>query len=59
MSNKIRVSDLPEFDAAKYLGSHEAIAEYLTAAIEDGDPGLVAGALSDVARAQDGTTRRR
>jgi probable addiction module antidote protein len=52
MSDSIRVSDLPEFDAAKYLDSDEAIAAYLTAAIEAGEPGLLAAALGDVVRAR-------
>jgi probable addiction module antidote protein len=52
MSKKIRVADLPEFDAAEYLDSEEAIAEYLTAMIEDGDSALLAAALGDIARAR-------
>jgi len=30
MSKKIKVSELPEFDAAEYLNSEEDIAAYLT-----------------------------
>ena len=37
MVKKIRIADLPEFDATEYLDSEEAIAEYLTAMIEGGD----------------------
>lgn len=40
------------WDAAEYLDSPEAIASYLEAAFEDGDPALIAAALGDVARAQ-------
>lgn len=40
------------WDPADHLGSPEAIAEYLTAAFEDGDPKLIAAALGDVARAR-------
>jgi len=40
------------FDATEYLDSPEMIAAYLTAAFEDGDPALIASAISDVARAQ-------
>ena len=40
------------WDPADHLGSPEAIAEYLTAAFEDGDPKLIASALGDVARAR-------
>jgi probable addiction module antidote protein len=39
------------WDAAEYLDKPEAIAEYLEAAFEDGDPALIAVALGDVARA--------
>jgi probable addiction module antidote protein len=39
------------WDAAEYLDNPEAIAGYLEAAFEDGDPALVAAALGDVARA--------
>lgn len=40
------------FDAADYLDSEEAIAEYLAAAFEDGDPRLIAKTLGDIARAR-------
>lgn len=40
------------WDPADHLGSPEAVAEYLTAAFEDGDPKLIAAALGDVARAR-------
>jgi probable addiction module antidote protein len=52
MSKKIRVADLPEFDAAEYLDSEEAVAEYLTAMIDGGDPAMLAAALGDIARAR-------
>ena len=39
------------WDAAEYLESPDAIASYLEAAFEDGDPALIAVALGDVARA--------
>ncbi len=39
------------WDASEYLNSPEAIAEYLEAVFEDGDPSLIAAALGDVARA--------
>ena len=39
------------WDVAEYLDKPEAIAEYLEAAFEDGDPALIAAALGDVARA--------
>lgn len=40
-----------EYDSAEFLGSEEAIAEYLLAASEDGDANHVARALGVVARA--------
>lgn len=40
------------FDAADYLDSDEAVAEYLTAALEDPDPDLFLTAIKDVARAR-------
>ena len=39
------------WDASEYLDSPEAIAEYLGAVFEDGDPALIAAALGDIARA--------
>ncbi|NRR32030.1 putative addiction module antidote protein [Oxalobacteraceae bacterium] len=44
--------ELDEFDASEYLTSDEAIAAYLTEALECGDAGLVAQALGNVARAR-------
>lgn len=44
------------WDAAEHLGSDEAVAEYLSAAIEDGDSKLIAAAIGDIARAR-GMTR--
>ncbi len=41
-----------KWEPAEYLGSPKAIAAYLETAFEDGDPALIATALSDVARAQ-------
>jgi len=40
------------WDAAEHLATAEAIAAYLDAALEDGDPKLVAAALGDAARAR-------
>jgi len=50
--NKINASELPEFDAAQYLDSDEAIAEYLTAILAENDTALLAAALGDIARAR-------
>ncbi len=52
MAKKIRVADLPEFDATEYLDDEKAIAEYLTAMMEGGDPAMLAAALGDIARAR-------
>ena len=40
------------WDAADHLTSKEAIAAYLEAVIEDGDPQLIAAALGDIARSK-------
>ena len=44
------------WDAADYLETEEDIVFYLEAAFEDGDPGLIAAALGDIARAKGMTT---
>lgn len=43
---------LTEFDASAYLDSEEVIAEYLTAALEDGDPDVFLTAVGNVAKAR-------
>jgi probable addiction module antidote protein len=40
------------WDAVDHLKSDEEITAYLEAALEDGDPALVAAALGDIARAK-------
>jgi probable addiction module antidote protein len=40
------------WDPVEHLATAEDIAEYLSAALEDGDPKLVAAAIGDVARAR-------
>jgi probable addiction module antidote protein len=52
MSKRIKVADLPEFDAARYLQSESSIAAYLTDILEANDAGLLAAALGDIARAR-------
>ena len=52
MTKRIKISDLPEFDAAEYLNSEEDIAEYLTTVLEENNPALLAAALGDIARAR-------
>ena len=44
------------WDAADYLETEEDIVLYLEAAFEDGDPGLIAAALGNIARAKGMTT---
>ncbi len=43
---------LSEFDASAYLDNEEVIAEYLTAALEDGNPDVFLAALGHVAKAR-------
>jgi probable addiction module antidote protein len=43
---------LREFDPARYLSDDAAIAEYMTAILEEGDPDLLLLALGDIARAR-------
>jgi probable addiction module antidote protein len=52
MSKRIKVADLPEFDAARYLDSESSIAAYLTDILEANDAALLAAALGDIARAR-------
>ena len=52
MKKRIKVADLPEFDATRYLDSETAIAAYLTDILEANDAGLLASALGDIARAR-------
>jgi probable addiction module antidote protein len=52
MKKRIKVAELPEFDAAPYLVDDESVAAYLTDILEADDPGLLAAALGDIARAR-------
>ncbi|MEY3252585.1 MAG: hypothetical protein RL227_1558, partial [Pseudomonadota bacterium] len=52
MSARIKVDELPAFDAAPYLDSDEAIAAYLTDILQANDAGLLSAALGDIARAR-------
>ena len=40
------------WDPAEHLGDKKAIAAYINAALEDGEPAVITAALGDVARAQ-------
>ena len=52
MTKKIKISEIPEFDAAEYLTSDEEVAAYLTMIREENDAALLAAALGDLARAR-------
>jgi probable addiction module antidote protein len=52
MTKRIKVTDLPDFDAAPYLDIEASIAAYLTDILEANDPALLAAALGDIARAR-------
>lgn len=52
MTKRIKVADLPDFDAVPYLDSEEAIAAYLTDILTANDPALLAASLGDIARAR-------
>ena len=52
MAKKLKVSELQEFDAAEYLSTEEDVAAYLTTALEENDPALLAAAIGDIARAR-------
>jgi len=52
MNKKLKIRDLPRFDAAKYLDDEKAIAVFLTDIIAANDAGLLASALGDIARAR-------
>lgn len=45
-------ADVKPFDAAEYLDNDEAIAEYLTATMDDPNPDVFLAALGDVAKAR-------
>ena len=49
MKKKTKIKILP-WDPVLYLKTEEDIAQYLDAALEDGDPALVAAVLGDIAR---------
>ena len=43
---------LRDFDASSYLDNDEVVAEYLTAALEDGNPDVFLAAVGNVAKAR-------
>lgn len=52
MTKTIKISELPEFDMAEHLPDEQAIAEYLTIVLEEGDSAELMHALGTVARAR-------
>lgn len=52
MRKKIPKMKTRSWDAVEHLRSEADMAAYLEAALEDGDPALVAAALGDIARAK-------
>ena len=52
MVRKVKVAELPTFDMAAYLDSDEAVAEYLSQVLSDGDEGELAHALGNIAKAR-------
>ncbi|MFO1269765.1 MAG: addiction module antidote protein [Rubrivivax sp.] len=52
MTKPKAVRKLHEFDPARYLTDDAAIAEYMTAILEEGDHDLLLLALGDIARAK-------
>ena len=46
------MTSFTKFDASEFLDNDEVIAEYLAAALEDGDPDFFTTALGDVAKAR-------
>jgi probable addiction module antidote protein len=47
-----KLTKLSAFDAARYLDSDEAVAEFIDAALETSEPAVLIRALGEVARAQ-------
>ncbi|MBU6503961.1 MAG: putative addiction module antidote protein [Burkholderiaceae bacterium] len=52
MTRKVKIDDLPVFDMADYLDSDEAVAEYLSQVLTDGDDSELAHALGHIAKAR-------
>ena len=45
-------SPTPAHDSADYIDTPEAVAAFLEAALEDGDPQIIAATLGDIARSK-------
>lgn len=46
------MANVSEFDPSAFLDNEEVIAEYLTAALEDGNPDVFLAAIGNVAKAR-------
>ncbi|MGS0755750.1 hypothetical protein ACVBEH_14400 [Roseateles sp. GG27B] len=58
MTQIIKISDLPDFDFTEHLDSEQAIAEYLTLVLEDGDSALLAAAEAILPKPRDDASRQ-
>ena len=52
MTRKTKISELPDFDMAEYLGNEADIAAYLNIVLEEGDSSELAHALGVAAKAR-------
>jgi len=52
MRERVKVADVPKFDAAPYLDSEAAVPAHLTNVLDANDASLLAAALGDIARAR-------
>ena len=52
MTERVKVAELPEFDAAQFLDNEDAVAAYLSDILQANDPALLAAALGDIARSR-------
>ncbi len=50
MTQRIKATDLPDFDMAEYLKTDEDVANYLTLVLEENDPAELTHALGTMAR---------
>ena len=52
MTERVKVAELSEFDAAQFLDSEDAVAAFLSDILQANDPALLAAALGDIARSR-------
>jgi probable addiction module antidote protein len=55
MTQRIKATDLPDFDMAEYIKTDEDVANYLTLVLAENDPAELTHALGTIARARDAT----